>query len=316
MSTIASPRDPPRRMNSQQAGTTPTSSTRPSLELSRSPIGSPNPGSSPNPNPNPNPTNANAGSHPRRNRAALREYYNLKKTAAAAAAAQTTTPQVEVTDPFGSTSGSNPHEQYSEVPASEMDREGFDAAAFVGRALAENGMEDLLRLYTRVLGETRALDAEKKALVYDNYSKLITATETIRKMRTNMDPLTPMASTLDPAIAQIYAQASAIRDSLRKSVPPPDAARAEAEAARKRRARTKQLAVEVLDAPDKIRALVSEGRLEDARQAWKMSRRLLLMWKEQGVGGSGVDACIKDGDAALRGEPSKGNWRDRNENAS
>ncbi|KAI1100548.1 Vps51/Vps67-domain-containing protein [Jackrogersella minutella] len=294
MSTIASPRDPPRRM---QGGTTPTSSTRPSLDVSRSPVGSPKPSGSPV-HPSSSAPSANPP-HTKRNRAALREYYNLKKQPA---------PTVEVTDPFGETSG-DPHEQYSEVSPSEMDKQDFNADAFVKKALAENGMEELLRLYTRVLGETRALDAEKKALVYDNYSKLITATETIRKMRTNMDPLNPMASTLDPAIAQIYSQASAIRDSLRISVPPPSTARAEAEEARRRKARTKQLAIEVLDAPDKIRALVSEGRLEDARQAWKMPRSLLLVWKEQGID---VDACIEDGDVALKGEPSKGNWRDLN----
>lgn len=226
-----------------------------------------------------------------------------------------------MTDPFGESSSNNNEQHYSEVPSSEMDKEGFDAEGFVSRALADSGMEELLRLYTRVLGETRALDAEKKALVYDNYSKLIAATETIRKMRTNMDPLNPMASTLDPAIAQIYSQASAIRDSLRKSIPrPPDADAAaaaageDAEAARKRRARTKRLAVEVLDAPEKIRALVAEGRLEDARQAWKMPRRLLLVWKEQGFGGADVDACVEDGDAAVRGEPGKGgNWREGND---
>ncbi|KAI0892947.1 Vps51/Vps67-domain-containing protein [Annulohypoxylon nitens] len=298
MSTIASPRDPPRRVPSYQ-GTTPTSSTRPSLDASRSPIGSPKIGS---PNLSATIPSSAPSAASKSNRAALRAYYNLKKQAAA--------PVVEVTDPFGETSGGPQHEQYSEVAPSEMDRPDFDAEAFVKKALAENGMEELLRLYTKILGETRALDAEKKALVYDNYSKLITATETIRKMRTNMDPLNPMASTLDPAIAQIYSQASAIRDSLRKSVPPPDATRAEAEEARKLKARTKQLATEVLDAPDKIRALVNEGRLEDARQAWKMPRRLLLVWKEQGVGGIDVDACIEDGDAALKGEPSKGNWRD------
>ncbi|KAI2469054.1 Vps51/Vps67-domain-containing protein [Annulohypoxylon bovei var. microspora] len=310
MSTIATPRDPPRRMNSYQ-GTTPTSSTRPSLDASRSPIGSPKLSGSPNPNSSSSsstptlPSSASAAT--KSSRAALRAYYNLKKQAA---------PVVEVTDPFGETSGGPQHEQYSEVAPSEMDKPDFDADAFVKRALADNGMEELLRLYTRVLGETRALDAEKKALVYDNYSKLITATETIRKMRTNMDPLNPMASTLDPAIAQIYSQASAIRDLLRKSVPPPDAARAEAEEARKRKARTKQLATEVLDAPDKIRALVNEGRLEDARQAWKMPRRLLLVWKEQGLGGIDVDACIEDGDAAIKGEPSKGNWRELGMNNS
>lgn len=73
---------------------------------------------------------------------------------------------------------------YSEVNLSEIDAEGFDADAYVQTKLRESGLEDLLKTYTRVLGEIRALDAEKKALVYDNYSKLITATETIRKVRT------------------------------------------------------------------------------------------------------------------------------------
>ncbi|KAI1744915.1 Vps51/Vps67-domain-containing protein [Xylaria scruposa] len=295
MSTIASPREP-RRLNSL---ITPTSSTRPSLDSTRSPVSSPNPNSSlsaPNVN-------------PRRNRAALREYYNIRKGAAAGTA---TPPQVEVTDPAGET---GPHE-HSEVPPSEMDKEDFNADTFVKKALAENGMQDLLRLYTRVLGETRALDAEKKALVYDNYSKLITATETIRKMRTNMDPLNPMASTLDPAIAKIYNQASEIRNSLRESVAEPTEARKAEEEIQQRRQRTRQLAIEVLDTPDRIRELVAEGRLDDAREAWKMPRQLLLVWKEQGVGGSDVDECIADGDAAIRGEPSKGNWRDtRNANA-
>ncbi|KAI0506355.1 Vps51/Vps67-domain-containing protein [Xylaria bambusicola] len=290
MSTIASPREP-RRLNSL---TTPTSSARPSLDSTRSPVSSPNPNSS----------LAAPNANPRRSRAALREYYNLRKGAGAGTA---TPPQVEVTDATGG-SGLLEH---SEVPPSEIDKEGFDADAFVKKALAENGMQDLLRLYTRVLGETRALDAEKKALVYDNYSKLITATETIRKMRTNMDPLNPMASTLDPAIAKIYSQASEIRDSLRKSLPEPtEATRAEDEA-RQRRIRTRLLAIEVLDTPDKLRALVAEGRLEDAREAWKMPKKLLLVWKEQGFGGGDVDECITDGEAAIRGEASKGNWRER-----
>ncbi|KAI0397593.1 Vps51/Vps67-domain-containing protein [Xylariaceae sp. FL0594] len=295
MSTIASPREP-RRLNSL---TTPTSSTRPSLDSARSPVSSPNP------------NNANAlsaaNANPRRNRAALREYYNLRKGTPATGA-----PHVEVTDAAGETVVGDPHEQHSEVPPSEMDKENFDADAFVKKALAENGMQDLLRLYTRVLGETRALDAEKKALVYDNYSKLIAATETIRKMRQNMDPLNPMASTLDPAIAKIYDQACEIRKSLQESIPEPTEARKADEAARQRRLRTRQLAIEVLDTPDRIRALVAEGRLDDANTAWKMPRQLLLVWKEQGLGGTEIDDCIADGDAALRGEPSKGYWRDLN----
>ena len=68
------------------------------------------------------------------------------------------------------------------MPPSDIDAADFDADEYVNRVIAESSLEELLRLYTRILGEVRALDAEKKALVYDNYSKLITATETIRKV--------------------------------------------------------------------------------------------------------------------------------------
>ncbi|KAK8095665.1 Vacuolar protein sorting-associated protein 51-like protein [Apiospora kogelbergensis] len=302
MSTIASPREPARRMNSFQNITTPDSSTRPSLDAPRSATTSPNPNNgSFTSSPVSGARSSSTGPAPKRNRAALREYYNLQERKASQGVPPP--PSVEVTDPLG-----GQHEA-SEVPPSEMDGESFEAEAYVKKALVESGMEDLLKLYTKTLGEIRALDAEKKALVYDNYSKLISATETIRKMRTNMDPLNPMASTLDPAIAQIYSQAYSIRESLRGQVPPPNPTKNAAEEARQKKIRTKQLALEVLETPDKIRALVNDGRLEDARQAWKIPRKLLESWKEKGLGGSDVEACIEDGDAAVRGEPSSFNWR-------
>lgn len=175
MSTIASPRDPHsafRRTPSSQAIVTPTSSTRPSLDIPRSATSSPNPSAS---------TSASASAsapNKRNNRAALREYYNLKKTPAAA-----TPPLLEVTDTDSASLADAADFPHSDVPTSEIDADGFDADAYVKSKLKDSSLEELLRTYTRVLGEIRALDAEKKALVYDNYSKLITATETIRKVR-------------------------------------------------------------------------------------------------------------------------------------
>lgn len=171
MSTIATPRDPHssmRRTASSQAIATPTSSARPSLDVPRSATSSPVPGSAPFP-------------AKRNNRAALREYYNLKKTSAGAAA---TPPLLEVTDADSVVGDELSH---SDVPTSEIDVAGFDADAYVKARLNDSSLEELLKVYTRVLGEIRALDAEKKALVYDNYSKLITATETIRKVRNSSD---------------------------------------------------------------------------------------------------------------------------------
>ncbi|TDZ21774.1 Vacuolar protein sorting-associated protein 51-like protein [Colletotrichum orbiculare MAFF 240422] len=242
---------------------TPTSSARPSLDAPRSLASSPNPGSA---NLGPPPV---GGPSKRANRAALREYYNLKKAGG--------TPSLEVTD------DSDRVAEYSEVPPSELDAAEFDAEA--------------------------ALDAEKKALVYDNYSKLISATETIRKMRANMDPLNPMASTLDPAIAGIYAQASSIREELRNKVAPPDSKeRLDGDAAARKR-RTRQLAQEVLAMPERLRGLVKEGKLEEAKTEWELPRRLLEVWKEKGLGGKDVLECIEEGDAALTGGTGQNSQR-------
>ncbi|CCF46632.1 hypothetical protein CH063_00624 [Colletotrichum higginsianum] len=306
MSTIASPREPPaltRRISAQPH--TPTSSTRPSLDAPRSLTSSPNPGSVAafgNGTGGP----PAVGPSKRANRAALREYYNLKKAAGGA-------PSLEVTEDSADRGGFAEH---SEVPPSELDSPSFDADAYVRKALAENTLDDLLRVYTRVLGEIRALDAEKKALVYDNYSKLISATETIRKMRANMDPLNPMASTLDPAIAGIYAQASSIRDSLRKTVAPPDSMEREDEAAEVRRRRTRQLAKEVVGTPERLRALVREGKIEEARKEWEMPRRLLEVWMEKGVGGKDVVECLEEGDAVFGGGTGESSVRTSKDSGS
>lgn len=120
-------------------------------------------------------------------------------------------------------------------------------------------------------------------------------------MRANMDPLNPMASTLDPAIAQIYSQASSIREALRASAPKPeDAKKKDDERARQRR--TREIISEVLETPGCIRALVEEGRVEEAEEAWRLPKKLLLKWKEQGVGGKDVDMILADGEAALKAE--------------
>ncbi|KAG6141012.1 hypothetical protein E4U22_004741 [Claviceps purpurea] len=270
MSTIASPREtsvlPLRRLPSS----TPTSSGRPSLENTRSGITSPEQTSSALPPLPPLPPSTSK----RANRAALREFYKLRA------------PRIAIGG--------------SEVPASDLDDPEFDAGDYVARVVENSGLEDVLRLYTQVVGELRALDAEKKALVYDNYSKLITATETIRKLRANMDPLNPMASTLDPAIAQIYSQASSIREKLRESVPPPDSDQGRARAAELRRQRSRHLAAEALATPNRLRHLVREGKVQEAKRQWEMPKRLLVAWLERGIGGADVQAVIDEGDAVFQ----------------
>ena len=139
-------------------------------------------------------------------------------------------------------------------------------------------------------------------------------------MRANMDPLNPMASTLDPAIAQIYSQASSIRDALRETVPAPDSEEGMKREAAARQQRTRELAAQVLAVPGRLRALVGEGKIAQARKEWAMPRKLLESWKEKGIGGNDVEECIKEGDEALGQADSKSSasspWISRDERLS
>lgn len=293
MSTITSPRDTSVNGRRVPLIVTPTTSSRPSFEHIRSADASPSRAPS-------------FPAQPKRNRAALREYYNLKKTAAAEAES--------VND--GASEASSIHD-YSEVGESELDRPDFDAEAFIKHALETQSLAQLLRTYNGVLTDIRALDAERKALVYDNYSKLIAATETIRKMRVNMDPLNPMAKTLDPAIASIYERAETIKSELRDSMPEWQRRERELEASEREesrtkartKSRTKEVVLRVLNTPEKVRGLLNDGKENKARKLWEETSRLLERWKERGVGGDDVQNCIDDGEAALRGEgPNEKSW--------
>lgn len=68
-------------------------------------------------------------------------------------------------------------------PQSEIDSTGFDSDRYASTLLDREGLEGILRVEAGLLRDIRGFDGEKKALVYDNYSKLIGATDTIRKVK-------------------------------------------------------------------------------------------------------------------------------------
>ncbi|KAL8735626.1 MAG: hypothetical protein Q9166_000795 [cf. Caloplaca sp. 2 TL-2023] len=204
----------------------------------------------------------------RRNKNALRDYYGLKAAAPADA--------------------SNGQQRQSpdalpEFINSELDTPGFDAEAYVRDVLARESLQGLLKIESGLINEIRALDGEKKALVYDNYSKLIAATDTIRKMRTNMDPLTPTTSTLSPAIAHIAETAASLAESLHERNAQVEDTPADEEMVKRKR--QKQTVRWVLAAPTRLKGLAEEDRREEAKKDWEEVQRLLDKWK----GVQGVD---------------------------
>ncbi|KAL8651181.1 MAG: hypothetical protein Q9210_003397, partial [Variospora velana] len=172
-----------------------------------------------------------------------------------------------------------------EVQQSELDAPGFDAEAYVAEVLGRESLQGLLKIESGLINEIRGLDGEKKALVYDNYSKLITATDTIRKMRTNMDPLIPTTSTLAPAISHIAETAASLAESLQERSSQGEGTEVEREDEVKlKKQRQRDTVRWVLAAPPRLRALVEGGRRSEAVEDWQEVRRLLEKWR--GVDGA------------------------------
>ncbi|RAH54210.1 hypothetical protein BO85DRAFT_141372 [Aspergillus piperis CBS 112811] len=203
MSTLSSPR--PSIASSRAHSPTPTSSHRPSLDTLNTNYNLNNLSASSTP------STARAVSpslHPRRNRAALRDYYNLKPSSAAdpnndGRRSRSIPRHTDAGDISSSSSGAGGPSILS-TTGTELDSPDFDPQRYVNQLLASSSLSTVLKAENTLVGDIRTLDSERKALVYDNYSKLIRAVETIGKMRRTMDdrgaPLT-MTKTLGPAIA-------------------------------------------------------------------------------------------------------------------
>ncbi|KXT04624.1 hypothetical protein AC579_8797 [Pseudocercospora musae] len=183
----------------------------------------------------------------RRNRAALRDYYNLKKD----------TPESES---LPSTPVLDAEQE------SELDEPAFNVDSYIQHLLANEGLEGVLRVEAGLVSDIRNLDGEKKALVYDNYSKLIAATDTIRHMREKMDPMTPTTHTLGPAIGHIADTAKDLTEELRKAHGGEAAALKAKEAQRRKQQETVRW---LLHAPKRLESMVHSGNDEAAKQEWQ-----------------------------------------------
>lgn len=199
----------------------------------------------------------------------MRDYYNLKASAS---------------QPTDQASPIDPTVPPSVGPVSEIDKDGFDADAYVQSLLASASLETILRVEGELISEIKNLDGERKALVYDNYSKLIAATDTIRRMRTNMDPLTPATSTLSPAVNHIADTATSLSKELRERTGRGQVASiGKGEAVEDQKSAQRATVRWVLGTPKRMEELLDQGDNEAARAEYDSVQPLLAHW--HGVAG-------------------------------
>ena len=141
-----------------------------------------------------------------------------------------------------------------------------------------------------LINEIKGLDGERKALVYDNYSKLITATDTIRKMRANMDPLTPTTGTLGMAVGYIAETAAGLAvvgkiDGDGKRKDGQGETNEEEQKRIQKKKRQRETVKWVVETPKRLVNLLAQGEKEKAEKDWDEIKKVLDQWK----GVQGVD---------------------------
>ncbi|KAL6707391.1 hypothetical protein ACN47E_004170 [Coniothyrium glycines] len=215
----------------------------------------------------------------RRNRAALREFYGLKNV------------PKDGDDKISEESSRTELGPEEDETLTELDAANFDAEAFVDDLLAKEGLKGVLRVEADLISQIRNLDSDRKSLVYDNYSKLLSATSTIRRMRGNMDPLAPTTHTLGPAISHIAETAASLSSSMQSTQSKSDALgisiRVEADNSdndeASRRQEQQKTVRWVLGTPQRLRGMIDRGQDEEAEKEWQEVSKLLDRW--DGVAG-------------------------------
>ena len=67
-----------------------------------------------------------------------------------------------------------------------IDTPHFHPEMFVKSLLKTKPMENLIKIDNEMIHDIKSLDSDMQMLVYENYNKFISATETIKQMKANV----------------------------------------------------------------------------------------------------------------------------------
>ena len=101
------------------------------------------------------------------------------------------------------TSSSNQPTPPTRQPRSTgLDSTAFDSDRYLTQLLKSSRMQQLLQKHLDMSTEIKSLDSDMQMLVYENYNKFISATDTIRTMKSNVDNMDTRMYTLKQVIGE------------------------------------------------------------------------------------------------------------------
>jgi hypothetical protein len=98
----------------------------------------------------------------------------------------------------------------------DIDSNNFKADEYVGSIVGHRGLADILATTNSLAQEVNGLETELQSLVYENYSKFISAADAVHNMRNDVAELEGDMVSLAAAIVDVSSQSDLVNASLEK----------------------------------------------------------------------------------------------------
>ncbi|KAJ2838300.1 hypothetical protein FBU31_000956 [Coemansia sp. 'formosensis'] len=157
----------------------------------------------------------------------------------------------------------------------DIDTQAFDARKYLKKALLEQGVSELLSTDIQLVAQMRQIDGDMKTMVYENYSKFISATETIGKMKADADFMDAEMERLSRRVNDISLRTDSVNAHFAK--------RRTAIARLNEEHRTLKRLQFLFDLPDELNRYISKAQFVEAARVWARTLPLLKHYRQLGV---------------------------------
>ena len=148
-----------------------------------------------------------------------------------------------------------------------IDSSAFDCDKYVSTLLQYKSLEELVQRGNAMVSEIKSLDSDMQMLVYENYNKFISATDTIRKMKNRVEEMESQMVELETSMGTISSASESLDSSL-------SARRGQLEKLNGAKKNLTKLQF-LTDLPSRLQKCVREEAHETAVNDFRKARRIL-----------------------------------------
>eukprot|EP00891_Asterochloris_glomerata_P001742 jgi/Astpho2/1742/Aster-04163 len=158
---------------------------------------------------------------------------------------------------------------------SGLDSAAFDADRWLTQLLRTSRLDALMVKHVEMSTEIKSLDSDMQMLVYENYNKFISATDTIRSMKSNVDGMDSNMHELKGLIEAVTTRSGTVNSKLQLR-------RDNIEELNQVRALLAKLQA-VFDLPRRLRTAIDQGAIEIAVNSYADAAPLLKRYGHKGA---------------------------------